>query len=109
MIEPNIITVHPPRITAPIIPSYPSSGLVHMISRLPRNVKLTPITIGSFEPIFQIGYNCMQVPIPAANIAHCRICVISAAVRCSPLPRTRAALQTISTGARFATNMASTC
>ena len=99
----------PPKITAPTIPSYPSSGLVQITNRLPRNVKLTPITIGSPDPIFHTGYNCIHVPIPATNIAHCKSCVISAEVKCSPVPLTSAALQTISTGARFDTNMASTC
>ena len=99
----------PPRMTAPIIPSYPSSGLVQIIRRLPRNVKLTPITIGSLDPIFQIGYNCIHVPIPAANIAHWRSWVISAPVSGSPDPRTSAALHTIRTGARLETNIASTC
>ena len=60
----------PPAITAPTIPSYPSSGLVQITRRLPKKVKLTPMTMGRREPIFQIGYSCMQVPSPAANMAH---------------------------------------
>lgn len=71
----------PPKMTAPIIPSYPRSGLVQIIRRLPKKVKLTPMTMGSREPIFQTGYNCRQVPIPAANMAHCRSLVISAESR----------------------------
>ncbi len=51
----------------------------------------------------------MQVPIPATNIAHCSNCVISAEVKCSPVPLTSAAPHTINTGAKFETNIAKTC
>ena len=53
-LKPTIPSKIPPAMTAPTIPSYPRSGFVH---KLPRKVKLTPITIGSLDPIFQIGYN----------------------------------------------------
>ena len=54
-LKPTTPSKIPPRITAPTIPSYPSFGFVQIISRLPRKVKLTPMTIGSLDPIFQIG------------------------------------------------------
>ena len=56
-LKPTIPSKIPPAMTAPTIPSYPRSGFVQIINRLPRKVKLTPITIGSLDPIFQIGYN----------------------------------------------------
>ena len=54
-LKPTTPSKIPPRIMAPTIPSYPRSGFVQIIRRLPRKVKLTPITIGSLEPIFHIG------------------------------------------------------
>lgn len=88
------MTVHPPNTDLGIeLKKAPSggnkearSGLVLITKRLPKKVKLTPITIGNFDPIFHTGYNCIIVPSPAANMEHCKISVISAGVKCSLVP-----------------------
>ena len=49
--------------TAPI--KVPIPCVVPMEIATERNVKLKPITIGRREPIFQIGYSWISVPILA--------------------------------------------
>ena len=66
------------------------------------NVKLTPMTMGSFEPMRHTANSCTNVPMPATIIAFwMRLAVIASS---NP-----AAAQMIAMGARFATNIASTC
>ena len=66
------------------------------------NVKLTPMTMGSFEPMRQMANSCTNVPIPATIIAFW----MRLAVMASSKP---AAAQMMAMGARLATNIAKTC
>ena len=76
--------------------------MVQMIRRLPRKVKLTPMTMGSLEPTRQIANSWTNVPMPATIMAFwMRLAVIA-----SSKP---AAAQMMAMGARLATNIASTC
>ena len=66
------------------------------------NVKLTPMTIGSLEPILQTGNSWISVAIPATSMAFCRRTATSAWE--SP-----PAAAMIVIGVRFDTNMARIC
>ena len=61
-----------------------------------------PMTMGSLEPIRQMGKSWMSVPMPAMIIA----VWIKRAVSCGVRPQ---APETIRIGAMFATNMARMC
>ena len=73
-----------------------------MVQATETKVKLMPMTMGSPLPTRHSGNSCTKVPMPAMNMAFW----MSVARRSSGRP---AAAAMIAMGAKFATNMASTC
>ena len=107
-INPSINSIKPPMRDAPRIAAYPfdQSPIAAYCSPTPiaTGIKpeLVPITVGSPEPIFQIGLSCTNVTAPATNIALCsRETLISAGTLRTPVI-TRI-------GARFPAYIAKTC
>ena len=70
-------------------------------------VKLTPMTTGSPEPTFQMGYSWISVPIPAIIMAFWIRRAVSTAVKGTPLYSATEATRMM--GATLDTNMARTC
>ena len=98
--RPSTPSATPPAIMAPIAAPYPYCAA--MVQSTVTNVKLTPMTMGKRDPTRHTGNSWMNVPMPAMTIAAWMTMDVCDAS--SP-----AAAATIAIGAKFATNMASTC